>query len=71
MKKTILSVLILAGLTSCYKHYDCHCVYNYEPHGLKQEIQPITTSTKKQAKELCEEHGLGLYNDWFECELIY
>lgn len=64
----LLSVIFL---TSCYKKYNCECVYEHSYHGLKEETQPITTSTKKEAKELCEEHGLGLYNDYFDCKLVY
>ena len=62
MKKiTVLAVTVLA-LSSCFKHYECHCVYDHPIKGETEEYLPYTSDSKKEAKELCE-LGFGLYDE--------
>jgi hypothetical protein len=71
MKKiTVLAVVVLA-LSSCFKQYECHCVYDHPVMGQKEEYLPYTSDSRKEAEELCE-LGFGLYDEDknHKCELI-
>jgi len=62
MKKITLLAVTLLALNSCFKQYECHCVFEHPIKGETEEYLPYTSDSKKEAEELCE-LGFGLYKE--------
>ncbi|MBS3739714.1 MAG: hypothetical protein KGY51_12105 [Psychroflexus sp.] len=69
MKRIITIAVIALAFTSCRKDYTCDCEYNDLVHGWTNETHSFQWDDKKEAKELCEDEGMGVYNNGFKCEL--
>ena len=69
MKKILIVTVVALSFISCRKDYTCECEYNNLVHGLTEESHSFQWDNKSEAQELCEEDGMGVYNNGFECEL--
>lgn len=59
MRQIIFSLVLIAGLTSCKKNYDCTCTYNDGTEEVT-EVYDMGKKTGQDAKEVCSEQVASL-----------